>query len=112
MIAFKNPEFQRFEPGELVQHRRYGYRGVVVEVDDYCQASDEWYEKNNTQPARDQPWHHVLVDGSTSITYAASTSLVADDSKEMIRHPLVPHFFEDFDGEKYVRNDKPWPTSV
>ena len=36
MIALNDSrESQRFEVGTLVQHRRYGYRGVVVAVDDW-----------------------------------------------------------------------------
>lgn len=101
--------FARFELGELVRHKRYGYRGVVVERDDRCQADDEWYYSNQTQPDRDQPWYHVLVDGSERITYAAETSLVEDELRRPVAHPLVPVFFEDFDGSRYQRNDQPWP---
>ena len=55
-----------FEPGQLIRHRPYGYRGVVVDRDEFCQADDEWYLKNQT---RDQPWYHGLVDGSSTCTY-------------------------------------------
>ena len=114
MIAFAKPEpsRERYEPGELVEHRRYGYRGVVVEVDEFCQATDEWYFNNNTQPDRDQPWHHVLVHETATITYAAATSLKADEEVAPIQHPLISHFFEGFDDGKYIRNDTPWPTAT
>jgi heat shock protein HspQ len=101
--------FARFEPGELVRHQRYGYRGVVVARDDGCQAEDEWYYSNQTQPEREQPWYHVLVDGSSRITYAAESSLEEDPQRTPIAHPLVPVFFGDFDGGRYPRNDQPWP---
>ena len=55
----------RFQPGHLVRHRRYGYRGVVVALDLECGAGDDWYRSNRTQPDRDQPWYHVLVHGSS-----------------------------------------------
>ena len=80
-----------------------------MDRDDACQAPDEWYLKNQTQPDRDQPWYHVLVDGSSTCTYAASENLVADSSPLPIEHPLVPHFFEEFKDGSYVRNDEPWP---
>ena len=114
MIAIKRPPPDPirpvFEPGQLVRHRRYGYRGVVVARDDFCQADEEWYSKNQTQPDRDQPWYHVLVHGTSSCTYAASESLVADANCLPIEHPLLPHFFSEFKKGIYIRNDEPWPT--
>jgi heat shock protein HspQ len=114
MIAFKrtpsesagNP--QLFEPGQLVRHRRYDYRGVVVARDMTCQADDDWYDKNQTQPLRNQPWYHVLVDQADACTYAASENLIADSSGLPVQHPLVPHFFSDFKEGVYLRNDQPW----
>lgn len=99
-----------FAIGQLVRHKRYRYRGVIVDFDMSCQADEAWYEKNQTQPPRDQPWYHVLVHDSTATTYAAQTSLAADDSEEPIRHPLVEHFFESFQNGRYVRNDRKWPS--
>jgi len=99
----------RFLAGQLVRHRRYGYRGVVVRMDRKCQADVDWYESNRTQPNRNQPWYHVLVDGSDSITYAAETSLAMDVSGQPVNHPLVDTFFSEFTGTAYVRNDQPWP---
>ncbi len=69
MIAINHPSQPVFEPGQLVLHRRYGYRGVVVERDEFCQADDAWYSKNQTQPDRDQPWYHVLVNESLTCTF-------------------------------------------
>lgn len=100
----------KYGPGQLVRHRRYGYRGVVVAVDASCRASEEWYQRNQTQPSRFQPWYHVLVDGSDVTTYAAQTSLKDDPSGQPVEHPLVDNFFSDFTGEGYVRNDLPWPV--
>ena len=98
----------RFVPGELVRHRRYGYRGVVVAFDLECQADEGWYRANRTQPKRDQPWYHVLVDGAAHTTYAAEENLRADDSPLAIRHPLLELYFSDFEDGFYRRNDRPW----
>ena len=46
-----------FEIGELVEHKRYGYRGVVAGRDASCRASDDWYEGNRTQPGQGQMRH-------------------------------------------------------
>jgi len=97
-----------FAPGQVVQHRRYGYRGVIVDFDMRCRADENWYGRNLTQPDRNQPWYHVLVDGSTLITYAAQSSLEIDSTDQPIRHPLVDYFFHGFKPGRYQRNDQPW----
>ena len=99
----------RFRPGDLVRHRRYGYRGVVVQGDAACQADESWYRSNQTQPDRGQPWYHVLVHGSVHTTYAAQENLKADPGGGPIAHPLLEHFFDAFEGTSYLRNDRPWP---
>lgn len=115
MIALNTPPSDAepsrpiFEPGQLVVHRRYGYRALVVKRDQKCMADEGWYSKNQTHPIREQPWYHLLVDGSTRCTYAASENLVLDPSGLPIDHPLIVHFFVGFDEGVYVRNDEPWP---
>ena len=99
-----------FVCGQLVKHRRYGYRGVVVDFDSHCTAPEEWYQSNQTQPDRYQPWYHVLVHGSNQATYAAQTSLKADESGEPVDHPLVDQFFDEFTSNLYERNNRPWPS--
>ena len=63
-----------------------------------------------TQPDRDQPWYHILVDETSTCTYAASENLVADPSGQPITHPLLHHFFGAFKEGRYLRNDTPWPA--
>ena len=43
----------RFDLGEVIFHKKYGYRGLIVEFDLTCQAPDEWYYSTN--PTRPQP---------------------------------------------------------
>ena len=97
-----------FRPGQLVRHQRYDYRGVVVAYDLQCDAPDEWYQTNQTQPDRDQPWYHVLVHGANMTTYAAQSSLLADGAGKRIDHPLVDKYFSEFTGTSYVRNNRPF----
>lgn len=108
----ENPEGGRplFEVGQLVAHKRYGYRGVVVHVDLRCMADEQWYQSNQTQPPRSQPWYHVLVhERGGSVTYAAQTSLDPDGNAEPVEHPLIDTFFSAFLDGRYIRNDAPWP---
>ncbi|MDF1664096.1 MAG: heat shock protein HspQ [Planctomycetota bacterium] len=109
-VRFEKANLVPFQPGQLVKHRRYGYRGVVVDYTEACEAKEEWYEKNQTQPDRDQPWYHVLVHDSVHVTYAAHSSLKADDSDEAVIHPWVTMFFDGPENGVYTRNDRPFPA--
>ena len=99
-----------FELGQLVCHKRYGYRGVIVDCDPKCRADEKWYQSNMTQPDKSQPWYHVLVDATDQTTYAAEENLQADPSGQPVRHPLVGDFFGAFADSRYARNDQPWPS--
>lgn len=99
----------RFVPGDLVTHKKYGYRGVVVEYDPLCKADEDWYQSNQTQPSRDQAWYHVLVHGSHQVTYAAESNLNPDTSTKDVMHPLVPYFFLGIQNGRYLRNRQVWP---
>lgn len=92
----------RYAIGQIIHHRRYEYRGVIVETDGECRAKDEWYQHNRTQPNRDQPWYHVLVDGGNE-TYVAEENLELDAVGERVEHPLVDKVFPTFYSGRYYR---------
>lgn len=95
----------RFGPGELVRHNRFGYRGVIVDVDPVFSGSDEWYEQvARSRPPRDRPWYHVLVDGAEHTTYVAERHLDPEPDPSPIRHPLLEHFFDHFRNGRYGRD--------
>lgn len=98
----------RYKTGQIVRHLRYKYRGVIVSVDSHCQADDQWYYSNRTQPDQNQAWYHVLVDRTGGVTYVAESNLREDDRTAEIEHPLVPLFFDGFCQGCYQRNDRPW----
>ncbi|MDA3962656.1 MAG: heat shock protein HspQ [Planctomycetota bacterium] len=100
-----------FKPGTLVRHRRYDYRGVAVALDPRCLAPEEWYQTNRTKPKRDQAWYHVLVHGAGHSTYAAQSSLIADDEAQAVVHPWLRLFFSAFADGRYQRNDREWPNT-
>lgn len=100
-----------FRSGQRVGHVRYGYHGIIVDVDDECKATDDWYYGNQTQPSRHQPWYHVLVHGSDQVTYVAENNLVKDTSEEKMTHSLLSYFFTKSKDGHYIRNDNPWPET-
>lgn len=96
----------KFSVGELVHHRLFDYRGVIVDVDRDFQGTEEWYDAvAKTRPPKDKPWYHVLVHGETHSTYVAERNLEPDDSAEPIDHPMVDHFFSKFEDGVYLRRD-------
>lgn len=92
-----------FAPGELIHHKRFGYRGVVVDVDPVFQLSEEWYEQMaRSRPPKDEPWYHVLVHEAMHMTYVAQRNLEPDDVGGPIRHPLLADYFDTFADGRYA----------
>jgi len=92
----------RFGVGDCVSHRRFGYRGVVIDVDPVFDMTDQWYETMATsRPPKDRPWYHVLVHDADHMTYVAERNLEPDESHEPIRHPMLEEYLQGFDGERY-----------
>ena len=95
----------KFSVGELIHHRLFGYRGVIIDVDQNFQASEEWYEAvAKSRPPKNRPWYHVLVHQSEQSTYVAEQNLEPDDSVDPIDHPMLENFFSEFDNGRYNRN--------
>jgi heat shock protein HspQ len=93
----------RFSVGDLVHHRRFGYRGVIVDVDARFEGTEAWYEQvARSRPPKDRPWYHVLPHGSAHTTYVAERNIEPDELREPIDHPLIPAFFDDFRDGRYV----------
>jgi heat shock protein HspQ len=93
----------QFYVGQLVEHMKFGYRGVVFSVDAEFSLSEEWYDQvAKSRPPKDQPWYHVLVDQGDHATYVAERHLAASARLEQIEHPALGEFFGRFDGERYL----------
>lgn len=96
-----------FSIGELVHHKAFDYRGVIVDVDPTFQLSDEWYEEvARSRPPKDDPWYHILVDDSGHMTYVAERNLEPDKSGEEIRNPMLDDYFDRFRDGRY-RSERP-----
>lgn len=92
----------KYEVGQVVQHLRYDYRGVIVQIDRVCCASNSWYERNKTHPTRNQPWYHILVDGGSQ-TYVAEENISLDSITDEVVHPYVSRIFSVFINGRYHR---------
>ena len=97
----------RLRIGQPIHHKRFDYRGVIVDVDPAFQLSEEWYEEMATsRPPKDKPWYHVLVHDAQHMTYVAERNLEPDLSGEPIRHPLIDQFFSGFENGLYRPKQK------
>jgi heat shock protein HspQ len=103
-MAFENQNPVRhaaFAVGELVHHKLFGYRGVVLDIDPQFQGTHEWYEQvARSRPPKDRPWYHVLVDGGRE-TYVAERNLEPDTVGTGIDHPLIKRYFTGFGDGRY-----------
>ena len=93
----------QFSVGDLVQHRLFDYRGVIIDVDPHLMLSDEWYDTvARSRPPKDQPWYRVLVHDANHETYVAERNLEADTSGAPIRHPMIETCFQSFSDGHYL----------
>ncbi len=95
MLISKN--IALFALGDVVRHKIHGYRGLIFDVDAVFFQTDEWYAMMaSSNPPKDAPWYHVLVDGKDHTTYVPQNSLLLHEGTNVeIDHPLVKHFFQE-----------------
>lgn len=92
-----------FSVGQVVHHKLFGYRGVVIDADAFFQGGEAWYEKvAQSRPPKDRPWYHVLVDGGKHQTYVAERNLEPDTEGGAIDHPAIGDHFATFHDGVYV----------
>ena len=97
----------RFSVGDLIHHRLFDYRGVIVDVDPSFQLTEGWYEAvAKSRPPKDEPWYHVLVHEAVHTTYVAERNLEPDQSVAPIMHPMLKNFFCGFESGRYVSDDR------
>ena len=93
----------KFQVGELIHHKRFDYRGVVVDVDASFSGTEEWYDTMaRSKPPKDEPWYHVLVHQAEHSTYVAERNLEPDLTGEPVTHPVLDQFFDEMRDGVYV----------
>lgn len=92
----------KFGIGQVIHHKKFDYRGVIVGVDLTFQGSEAWYEQvARSRPPKDKPWYHVLVHGAPHRTYVAERHLELDETGEQVLHPELGEFFDCFVDGRY-----------
>ena len=93
----------KFSIGQIIHHKRFNYRGVIFNVDDSMQLSDEWYDQvAQSRPPKDRPWYHVIVDNQPHTTYVAEQNLEQEKNCSRIIHPLIDEYFAQLKDGHYL----------
>ena len=97
----------RYSIGDLVHHKLFDYRGVIVDIDPYFHLTDEWYDAvAKSRPPKNEPWYHVLVHEAVNSTYVAEQNLEPDPSGRKINHPMTGKLFTEFRNGRYISDEK------
>jgi len=83
-----------FYIGQIIQHKLFDYRGIIVDVDFKFSGTEDWYNNvAHSRPDKDQPWYKVLVDNATHEAYVAEQNLNSSEIKNAIHNPLLGLYF-------------------
>ena len=95
----------KFKLGQVVQHRFYPFRGVIFDVDPTFDNSEEWWLSipEDIRPKKDQPYYHILAENEEVEyqAYVSEQNLVADESRDPLRHPQIPDYFDEVEDGIY-----------
>jgi len=95
----------QFTIGQVVRHRLYPFRGVIVDVDAEFDNTDEWWESipEEARPRKDQPFYHLLAENEETsyVAYVSEQNLLIDESGQPVNHPEIAEVFGEFLGNSY-----------
>ena len=92
----------KFHIGQIIEHAKFGYRGVIYDVDAEYDGTEAWYNHvAKSRPPKNKPWYHVLVDGLDETTCVAEQNIVMTGNTAEINHPLIGVYFYSFSNNRY-----------
>ncbi len=96
----------KFQIGQVVRHRFYPFRGVVVDVDPTYNNTEEWWLSipEEVRPRKDQPYYHLFAQNEIThyTAYVSEQNLLADESGDPVAHPDVRRVFGKFSNGFYA----------
>ncbi len=100
--VYKDP---LFNIGDIVKHRIYPFRGVIVDVDPEFSNTEEWYQSipAEIRPSREQPYYHLMAENTETFytAYVSQQNLVGDGENGPLEHPDLEEIFSGMDHGKY-----------
>ena len=99
-----------FNIGDIVKHRIYPFRGVIVDVDPEFSNTEEWYQSipAEIRPSREQPYYHLMAENTETFytAYVSQQNLVGDGENGPLEHPDLEEIFSGVNHGKYqLRNE-------
>jgi len=99
-----------FNIGDIVKHRIYPFRGVIIDVDPEFSNTEEWYQSipAEIRPSRQQPYYHLMAENTETFytAYVSQQNLVKDGENGPLEHPDLEEMFSGIDKGKYqLRNE-------
>ena len=98
-------KFPAFCIGDVVRHRLYPFRGVIVDVDPEFDNTEEWYASipEDVRPAREQPFYYLLAENSETYysAYVSQQNLLSDMENGPVNHPDIEDVFDGFEEGRY-----------
>ena len=95
-----------FNIGDIVKHRIYPFRGVIVDVDAEFSNTEEWYKSipAEIRPSRKQPYYHLMAENTETFytAYVSQQNLVGDGENGPLEHPDLEEIFNGIDKGKYL----------
>ena len=95
-----------FNIGDIVKHRIYPFRGVIVDVDAEFSNTEEWYQSipAEIRPSRKQPYYHLMAENTETFytAYVSQQNLVDDGKNGPLEHPDLDEIFNGMDKGKYL----------
>ena len=102
ILIDKNP---KFNIGDIVRHRIYPFRGVIVDVDPEFSNTEDWYNSipAEIRPSKDQPYYHLMAENTETFytAYVSQQNLVGDGENGPLEHPDLEEIFSGMDHGKY-----------
>lgn len=106
------PPSVKYRVGQVVKHKRWGYRGIIIGWDEVAKAPESWLKSMHPEDKphwRTMPNYAILVDTrdrlSPQITYVPQDNLNIIINTQIL-HPSIDDYFEHFDGAQYI--PRPW----
>ena len=94
-----------FSIGDIVRHRLYPFRGVIVDVDPEFDNTEEWYAAipEDIRPEREQPFYYLLAENSETYysAYVSQQNLLSDIENGPVNHPDIDDVFDGFEEGRY-----------
>jgi len=105
-IRSPRSEYVKYRVGQVIRHKLYGYRAVIIGWDEIATAPDQWLDEHHQghPEYRTQPNYSVLLDTRDR---RAHKTYIPQEHIEVIKHTKIVNaqlsdYFSLFDGVQYI----------